>query len=118
MITDFCVPPVLSKDTEKLKKGVVKLSVLGPDGKVETGAGIIVGADSVYIYILTALHVVVPDLDSALQNIKVKVEFHDFQGKTASGRLFPHFDEDLDLAIVYVKLARPGPVAFESLSPL
>jgi len=128
MITDFCVSDVLAQDTEMLKKGVVKLSVTRPDGIIDTGAGIIIGVAAVganvdSVFILTALHVVVTeqalqeaDLEKILDSTKIEVAFRDFPGKPSLGKLFPQFNEELDLAIVYVKLANP--VAVESLSLL
>lgn len=93
---------ILSQSNEELKDGVVKIFVRRQDDSVDTGAGIIVAADSQKIYILTALHVVSRGDEDDLERTKMVVQFYSFRRNLVRGKLFSSIDEDLDLAVVTV----------------
>ena len=88
--------------TEKFKQGIVKISVHRPDDNIDTGAGIIVSVDSQYVYIITALHVLAGE-DDDLEDINIAVNFYSSSHDSIPAKVFPQFDEDLDLAVITVE---------------
>ena len=85
-------------DGDRLKALVPKIQVQKPDNVTDTGAGLVVGLspDRKSLFILTAFHVI----DEAES---IEVVFHD-RLKEFRGLAFKRFDEDLDLAVVEVRL--------------
>lgn len=101
---------------ENAKKGVVKITVHKPNDRVETGAGIVVAAAQDTVYVLTALHVIFNiELDDAstLEQSRIEVSFFTAPQLPFPGRLFPAFDEDLDLAVVAVNVQGVSGIDFQ-----
>lgn len=91
-----------SSNLEELKKSVVKIEVSLPNNK-ETGAGIIVAADTEKVYIMTAYHVIHEFVDTDSGDKTINIQFFSNRQKSVPGEVFKRFDEDLDLAVVTVK---------------
>ncbi len=89
-------PNVLATGVEEVKRGVVTITVQKPGGVIETGAGIILSTKHQLIYILTAYHVI----DGA-EN--VTVTFRDRPATKIAAKLFEKYDEENDLAVVYIE---------------
>ena len=89
-------PDVLTAQVEEVKRRVVKITVEKPGDVIETGAGIVLSTKHQVIYILTAYHVI-----EGAQNITVT--FRDRPVTKIAAKLFEKYDEENDLAVVYIE---------------
>ena len=105
-------------DLASLKARTAKLDVVNADGEPETGSGFIVTAAKGLLHIVTALHVLAPEDGPAKpKSISVRLFAGDdraLAGPFDAEYLPDRIDEDLDLAVVRVKVS---PAAVGEWSP-
>lgn len=83
----------------EVKRSIVKIKVYKPGNVIETGTGIILSTSRQMVSILTAYHVVE-------EAERISVKFFGHPTEDYGARLFERYDEDSDVAVVYIRTLR------------